>query len=82
MFLDKSDPDAVTDMKNMHLDTNHMTHCFDFLRQTIMCAADSNLEKVDVVGKNGLKGSTGWGFERQCRNYDSLVKWVEENGPS
>ena len=37
------------------------------------CAADTNLEPIDwTVG-----GSTGWGFERQCRDYDAVVAWAE-----
>lgn len=36
-------------------DLAHVRHCLDYLRQSIMCAADSNLEPVN----DNLGGVTG-----------------------
>lgn len=55
-----------------HLKTPHARHCFDYLRQSIMCAADSNLEPVNAE----LGGVTGWGSERVCRDWTELRKWA------
>ncbi|KAL4869530.1 hypothetical protein BDV12DRAFT_75899 [Aspergillus spectabilis] len=52
----------------------HMRHCFDYLRQSLMCASDSTLEPVDAE----LGGVTGWGNERVCRDYAVLRAWAEE----
>ncbi|KAK2879394.1 hypothetical protein FQN49_000912 [Arthroderma sp. PD_2] len=52
----------------------HMRHCFDYLRQSLMCAADSTLEPVD----SRLGGVTGWGNERVCRDYAALAEWAEK----
>jgi hypothetical protein len=52
-------------------DLAHVRHCLDYLRQSIMCAADSNLEPVN----DNLGGVTGWGSPRVCRRYDELVEW-------
>jgi hypothetical protein len=52
---------------NTHYD--HVEHCFENLRQALMCHTDSNLE--DVLGSE----TTGWGFERTCRNFGGLFKW-------
>ncbi|EFR05193.1 hypothetical protein MGYG_08207 [Nannizzia gypsea CBS 118893] len=52
----------------------HMRHCFDYLRQGLMCAADSTLEPVDTR----LGGVTGWGDERVCRDYAALKDWAEK----
>lgn len=30
-----------------HMRRNHMRHCLDFLRQSLMCCGDSSIEKVD-----------------------------------
>ncbi|KAF2205337.1 hypothetical protein GQ43DRAFT_362708, partial [Delitschia confertaspora ATCC 74209] len=57
-----------------HLRPAHQRHCFDYLRQSILCAADSNLEPVDF----GLGGVTGWGSSRKCRDYSELVSWAEK----
>ena len=50
----------------------HIRHCFDYLRQSLMCAADSSLEpRVPSLG-----GATGWGFPRRCHDYDELKEWT------
>jgi len=72
--LDYTSPDAQVDAANSHKDPHHIRHCFDYLRQALMCAADTNLEVIDWK----IGGSTGWGFERQCRNYDEVVAWAEK----
>ncbi|KAI0480019.1 hypothetical protein F4859DRAFT_513513 [Xylaria cf. heliscus] len=54
---------------------SHMRHCFDYLRQSLLCAADVTLEQVDAV----LGGVTGWGDPRVCRNYSEVVGWAEEH---
>ncbi|KAJ5552669.1 hypothetical protein N7494_002047 [Penicillium frequentans] len=56
-------------------DPHHVRHCFDYLRQSLMCSADTNLEPVTKE----LKGVTGWGFTRTCRDLDSVKAWAEEN---
>jgi hypothetical protein len=48
-------------------------HCFEYLRQAVMCAADSNLEDADKMNV-----ATGWGIRRTCRNYDALREWSEK----
>lgn len=50
----------------------HTRHCFDYLRQSIMCAADSNLEPVVPE----LGGITGWGNTRMCRDFGQLAEWA------
>lgn len=57
------------------LKPGHVRHCFDYLRQSIMCAADSNIEPVDKK----LGGVTGWGSVRVCRSFDTLVAWASEH---
>ncbi|KAF2438299.1 hypothetical protein P171DRAFT_319751, partial [Karstenula rhodostoma CBS 690.94] len=51
----------------------HVKHCLDYLRQSLICAADSTLEPVDPK----LKGVTGWGVERSCRSYTDVKTWTE-----
>ena len=52
---------------------DHIQHCFDYLRQALMCAADTNFE---VVNQGGT--SSGWGSERVCRDYKAVSKWAEK----
>ncbi|KAM0739608.1 hypothetical protein ACQRIT_004792 [Beauveria bassiana] len=62
--------DTDTDMS-----AAHMRHCFDYLRQGLMCASDTSLEPVDAK----LGGVTGWGSERLCRDYQQVVAWAEDH---
>ncbi|QUC21790.1 uncharacterized protein UV8b_06026 [Ustilaginoidea virens] len=55
----------------------HLTHCFDYLRQTIMCFGDTTLEWLPAP-PNDI-GSTGWGFEHTCRDYGAIAEWAEQN---
>ncbi|EGE03389.1 hypothetical protein TEQG_02425 [Trichophyton equinum CBS 127.97] len=65
------------EQQNNHIGP-HMRHCFDYLRQGLMCAADSTLEPVDTR----LGGVTGWGNERVCRDYTALKDWAEQRRAS
>lgn len=58
-----------------HRSKIHLTHCFDYLRQTVQCAADTNVEPVDW--DRSPVGITGWGFERVCRDFDAVKKYAE-----
>jgi hypothetical protein len=57
---------------NMHL--YHLDHCFEYLRQALMCAADSNLEDL-VVDEKGEATAPGWGTKRVCRDFEKLSRW-------
>jgi hypothetical protein len=52
----------------------HAAHCFEYLRQSIMCSADSSIEPAG----SRIQGFLGWGFQRQCKSYDQLRDWAEE----
>ncbi|KAI1502981.1 hypothetical protein F5X99DRAFT_139391 [Biscogniauxia marginata] len=53
----------------------HMQHCFDFIRQSLMCAADPTLEKRNET----IGGVTGWGSTHQCRDFEALKEWTEKH---
>ncbi|KAI1822492.1 hypothetical protein F4861DRAFT_514120 [Xylaria intraflava] len=50
---------------------HHSAHCFDYLRQSIMCAGDTNLEGKTADGP-------GWGSRHVCVDYDALLSWANE----
>ncbi|KAL2859642.1 hypothetical protein BJX68DRAFT_262065 [Aspergillus pseudodeflectus] len=56
------------------MEPSHVRHCFDYLRQTIMCAADTNLEVLD----RDTRATDGWGQERVCRDYQSVFDWADK----
>ena len=54
--------------------SNHTAHCFEYLRQSIICSADSTLEPAE----NRQTGFLGWGFKRSCSNFEELKDWAEK----
>ncbi|KAI1426465.1 hypothetical protein F5Y12DRAFT_742309 [Xylaria sp. FL1777] len=67
----KSDLKAITPVNP----AAHMQHCFDYLRQALMCAADPTLE----IRNESISGVTGWGSTHQCRNFEALKQWTEQH---
>lgn len=61
----------------------HVTHCFDYIRQALMCYSDVTLEPwLDYDGLHLTRdGSSGWGVQHVCRPFDRLVEWTNENAP-
>ena len=47
----------------------HVQHCIDFLRQSLMCNADTTLEIVDEA----IKGVKGFGVRHECVDWDRLI---------
>ncbi|KAK5996700.1 hypothetical protein PT974_02040 [Cladobotryum mycophilum] len=54
------------------LNRNHLEHCFDFLRQDILCASDLTLEPLDP----GYVQSDGQGVEHECKDWRLLLNHV------
>lgn len=52
----------------------HMSHCFDYLRSSLMCCGDSALEGQAA----GLEeaGTLGVGSYHVCKNYDAIRTWA------
>ncbi|KAI1177095.1 hypothetical protein F4777DRAFT_226451 [Nemania sp. FL0916] len=71
-YYDGRRPDASPPGEDVQ---SHMRHCFDYLRQSLLCAADATLEPVDI----DLGGVTGWSTPHTCRNYREVAEWAEEH---
>ncbi|KAI3390390.1 hypothetical protein diail_9825 [Diaporthe ilicicola] len=52
----------------------HLSHCWDYLRQAIMCHSDTTLEWLGPPPHD--RGSTGWGYEHQCRDYTAVFEYA------
>lgn len=53
----------------------HIDHCFDFLRQTIMCFGDTTLEGQSPYREKFLVD--GNGAQHMCKNFDEVFEWAE-----
>jgi hypothetical protein len=52
--------------------SHHTAHCFNYIRQGIMCNADVTLEGKTDAGP-------GEGSEHECVDYDALLEWANEH---
>ncbi|KAI1150560.1 hypothetical protein F4825DRAFT_425971 [Nemania diffusa] len=57
----------------------HLTHCFDYIRQGIMCCGDVALEGEQTTFPEGFEGSDGWDAKHVCKNYDQVLEYLNEN---
>ena len=57
---------------------NHASHCFNYLRQGILCAGDMALEGPDPIPVPGESPLRGWGTTHSCRSWDGLLDWRDE----
>jgi hypothetical protein len=62
----------------------HIGHCFDYIRQAIMCNADMTLEWAEVSPSGKVIASVdGWGIPHTCRSWDDAVEWtLKHKAPS
>ncbi|KAI0004756.1 hypothetical protein F4779DRAFT_599326 [Xylariaceae sp. FL0662B] len=57
----------------------HLTHCFDYLRQGIMCCGDVALEGEQTTFPDGFEGSDGWDAKHVCKDYSQVYDYLETN---
>ncbi|TDZ33787.1 Oxidase ustYa [Colletotrichum spinosum] len=74
-YMARSGYFAARDGDVSTVNTTHLSHCWDYLRQSIMCAGDTTLEWLPP---NGV-GSTGWGYQHTCRDYEALYIYAEQH---
>lgn len=55
---------------------HHAKHCLEYIRQLVMCTADSNVERR-VFYENEPNQNQGWGLHH-CRDYNKLKDFAEE----
>ncbi|KDR77495.1 hypothetical protein GALMADRAFT_39415, partial [Galerina marginata CBS 339.88] len=67
----------VTDPKILKSKLAHDNHCFQFLRQSILCKADDSL--ITSRSNNQSLSQSGFGATHRCRNWAQLRQFVLEN---
>jgi hypothetical protein len=60
-----------------HAHVTHADHCLNYLRQTILCAADMTLEPELVLGSGHV--GQGVGVTHVCRDWTKAYDFVMEN---
>ncbi|KAK2061438.1 hypothetical protein LY76DRAFT_603285 [Colletotrichum caudatum] len=57
----------------------HLQHCFEYLRQAIMCAGDVALEGTQTTFPPGWTGSDGWDAKHVCKDYKQVYDYLDKN---
>ncbi|KAI7913220.1 hypothetical protein M9X92_009587 [Pyricularia oryzae] len=55
----------------------HMIHCFDYMRQAIMCSADMALEGLETTFPDHNGGSDGWDSKHVCKDWSQVKGYLE-----
>ncbi|KAF2209307.1 hypothetical protein CERZMDRAFT_100510 [Cercospora zeae-maydis SCOH1-5] len=59
---------------------DHILHCFDYLRQAVMCAGDMTLEQPRTESDGRRFAVDGWDIEHEhCRSWDAMADFVEKH---
>ena len=53
----------------------HALHCVEYLRQSVICAADNTIERSYM----GIFGTFEANNTHVCRDWDALMEWAHEN---
>ncbi|KAI0323818.1 hypothetical protein GY45DRAFT_1357458 [Cubamyces sp. BRFM 1775] len=63
---------------------HHVQHCLRYLRQTILCHADTTLEESRVGWKDGKWGylASGYGSVHRCKDWTALRRYLGEHPPA
>ncbi|ROV88752.1 hypothetical protein VMCG_10071 [Cytospora schulzeri] len=56
---------------------SHMIHCVAYLRQAIMCSADTALEGHATTFPDDNHGSDGWDSTHVCKDYGQVLEYLE-----
>lgn len=61
----------------------HINHCFEYLRQAVMCSGDVALEGAATSfppgeGGEDRGGSDGWDAKHVCKDYGQIYEYLEK----
>jgi hypothetical protein len=72
--------EGLSEEEQKHHSSEHVGHCFDYLRQAIMCAGDLTVEwaREEEVGIERFTVD-GWGVEHVCQDWSQAFDWVRAN---
>lgn len=54
----------------------HLGHCFDYLRQAVLCAGDMALEPATEDKHTGIRGVSGWNVTHQCKDRQKIYDFA------
>lgn len=70
--ISQENPQEIFDMV-LARDEDHVYHCFDYIRQALMCAGDMTVEWPREEADGSRVAVDGWGIKHQCKDWVSLA---------
>ena len=61
-------------LKTFPLETVHMDHCIDYVRQMLMCGGD-----MALAGEDLPNGSSQLDVPHVCKSWDRMYDWLYEH---
>ncbi|RMZ33893.1 hypothetical protein D0859_01974 [Hortaea werneckii] len=82
-LIGEDDPQKIYDLL-LKPTEDHVFHCFDYIRQALMCAGDMTIEWPRVEADGSRFAVDGWGITHECKSwcscaYTSTAKCVRPN---
>ncbi|KAF2197594.1 hypothetical protein GQ43DRAFT_424242 [Delitschia confertaspora ATCC 74209] len=79
----EEDPDAAHELAVKQHGSMHTGHCFDYLRQGIMCAGDMSMEWPRDEPNGGKRIHVdGWGIPHKCKSWVSFQSFFARTMPN
>jgi hypothetical protein len=78
----QSDPklESPPDLRSFHHEMGHINHCYDYLRQAIMCSGDMTLEWAIEESDGSRRQVDGWSIpHRQCKDWTMIWDYMVEH---
>lgn len=74
-------PHVSAEAGHEHHERMHLEHCFDYLRQSLMCSADTTVEWANPhAGPTQKPLIDGWNIKhKECKNWDSVLQFVADH---
>ncbi|KAK3648387.1 hypothetical protein LTR56_007504 [Elasticomyces elasticus] len=58
---------------------DHVYHCFDYIRQALMCAGDMTIEWPRTETDGSRFAVDGWGITHECKDWSAIMEFMEQN---
>ncbi|KAK3702917.1 hypothetical protein LTR37_014766 [Vermiconidia calcicola] len=78
--IDIDDDGNESSMHGIDGQAAQLSHCFDYLRQSIMCHGDTALEGAHPTNTKGpgIGGDDGWNVRHVCKPWKPIHNWLEK----
>ncbi|KAK6420624.1 hypothetical protein LTR81_006359 [Elasticomyces elasticus] len=58
---------------------DHVYHCFDYIRQALMCAGDMTIEWPRTETDGSRFAVDGWSITHECKDWSAIIEFMKQN---